>query len=148
MVRVETQSVWWTGDERDSLKDKKAANLADQAAAHAGAVWPGIQDWPELNDGYVVHAPVGTYAANAFGLHEIHGNLWEWCRDGHSARFYARSPSLDPLNPPQGPRLRVYRGGGFNSPARAVRSAIRHSNTPTSAHSFLGVRPAQGIATD
>ena len=52
--------------------------LADQAAARAGATWEEIDEWPELDDGWAAHAPVGTFGANAFGLHEVLGNLFEW----------------------------------------------------------------------
>ena len=47
-TRGGTGSVWWTGEERDSLREKRAANLADQAAGRAGGTWSEIDDWPDL----------------------------------------------------------------------------------------------------
>ena len=75
----------WTGQERESLRDN--VNLADQTAKKAGAIWQSIAEWPDLEDGSVVHCAVGKYAANGFGLHEVAGNVWEWCLDGYDFRF-------------------------------------------------------------
>jgi formylglycine-generating enzyme required for sulfatase activity len=106
-----------------------AANLADQTAAKAGATWTAIRDWPELEDGYVVHAPVDALRANAWGLHHVHGNLWEWCRDLYESSGY-----------------RVYRGGGFRYAARLARASNRGNNTPTIRSPDLGVRPSRLIS--
>jgi formylglycine-generating enzyme required for sulfatase activity len=141
-ARGGTDTPWWTGADRESLRG--AANLADQAAARAGATWGDIKDWPELDDGYAVHAPVGTYSANAFGLHEVHGNVWEWCLDGFDSGFYGQSPRRDPVAPHEGAAYRVTRGGGFNIAASLARSALRSFLTPSDAIPFLGVRPARG----
>jgi serine/threonine protein kinase/formylglycine-generating enzyme required for sulfatase activity len=125
--RAGTSWPWWTGAERDSLRG--AANLADQTAAKAGATWTAIRDWPELEDGYVVHAPVDALRANAWGLHHVHGNLWEWCRDLYESSGY-----------------RVYRGGGFRYAARLARASNRGNNTPTIRSPDLGVRPSRLIS--
>jgi formylglycine-generating enzyme required for sulfatase activity len=141
-ARAGTDTPWWTGAERESLRG--AANLADQAAARGGATWQDIKDWPELDDGFVVHAPVGTYTPNAFGLHEVVGNLWEWCLDGYHYGFYGRSPPKDPLAPWEGASERVHRGGGFVNAASNARSALRNGGTPSHADTNVGVRPARG----
>jgi formylglycine-generating enzyme required for sulfatase activity len=104
-----------------------------------------INDWPDLDDGYGVHAPVGTFAANPFGLHDVVGNLWEWCLDGYDGDFYARSPRLDPVSSWEGARGHVLRGGSFGGAALVARSATRYDNTPGNAGSSLGVRPARAI---
>lgn len=144
-ARAGSTGVWWTGSERESLLEQKAANLADQAAARAGATYPSIKDWPELDDGFATHAPVDRYAANLFGLHSVHGNVWEWCLDGYDQGFYGKSPVLDPLNPSEGAASRVYRGGSFNYSAISARSAGRGNSTPPSADDDLGLRPARVI---
>jgi len=140
-ARAGTTTVWWTGAERDSLIG--AANLADQAARRAGGTWPGIADWPELDDGFVVHAPVGSYRANAFGLHDVAGNVWEWCRDDYGGYDV-------PVAPGDGERQvssrnRVNRGGSFTNPAAYARSALRDLNTPETRDNNLGLRPARVI---
>ena len=100
-----------------------------------------------MDDGYAAHAPVGTYAANAFGLHEVAGNLWEWCLDGHDSGFYGRSPKQDPVSPWEGAAPRVTRGGSFYYAAFLARSALRFFYSPPNAGNNLGVRPAVGITT-
>jgi formylglycine-generating enzyme required for sulfatase activity len=142
-ARSGTQTPWWTGEERDSLLG--AANLADQSAKRAGAKWQDIKDWPELDDGYPVDAPVNQLAANPFGLHHVHGNVWEWCRDGYDGDFYRQSQGKDPVSDPAGSSDRVYRGGAFGSAAVDARSARRGIAAPEDAIIDLGVRPARAI---
>jgi len=144
-ARGGTHTVWWTGDDRDSLRIAGAANLADQAAARMGATWETIEDWPELDDGYAVHAPVDEYAANAFGLHNVHGNECEWCLDGYDSGFYGRSPPRDPVSPHEGARYRVFRGGCFRRQAARTRSACRGQGLRTYADYDIGCRPARAI---
>ncbi|MBI5362396.1 MAG: formylglycine-generating enzyme family protein [Planctomycetes bacterium] len=130
---------WWTGAERESLRGN--VNLADQTAAKAGASWADIKDWPELEDGWVVHAPVGSLAANPFGLHEVHGNVWEWCRDGYAD--YSADEQHDPVTPWSGAQARVSRGGSFSDAASDARSAYRDDYAPESQYHTLGLRPAR-----
>jgi sulfatase modifying factor 1 len=68
--------------------------------------------------------PVGSYPANAFGLHEMHGNVWEWCSDWFGPDYYARSPATAPKGPARG-RYHVLRGGSALVLAHECRSAIR-----------------------
>jgi formylglycine-generating enzyme len=68
---------------------------------------------------------VGSYPPNAFGLHDMHGNLWEWCHDGGRAYPPGGSAALDPEGLTTGGR-RVVRGGSWESPGRDCRSARRN----------------------
>jgi len=143
-ARAGTTTAWSTGSERESLRG--GVNLADQAAAKAGAMWTDIKDWPELDDGYVVHAPVIEFRPNAFGLHNVHGNVWEWCLDGYDGSFYGKPSSKDPVSQPEGSSNRVNRGGSFDFAAVNARSALRNSHSPSRAVDDLGLRPARTIA--
>jgi formylglycine-generating enzyme required for sulfatase activity len=82
---------------------------------------------------------VGEFGANAWGLHDMHGNLKEWCADGYNKGYYANSPGQDPGGPPRA-RSRVLRGGGWSDGADACRSAARGRNKPTGRSSAGGFR--------
>jgi formylglycine-generating enzyme required for sulfatase activity len=141
--RAGTDTPWSTGRERESLRGR--VNLADRTAKLGGGTWPGIQDWPDLEDGWVIHATVGTFAANPYGLNEVHGNVCEWCRDGYN--MYSADKRLDPLTPWIGLAERVVRGGSFTVNAAASRSASRNYGTPGTQTTDLGLRPARELTT-
>jgi formylglycine-generating enzyme required for sulfatase activity len=143
-ARAGTTTPWWTGVERGSLRGK--VNLADQAAKRAGySLWSDIRDWPELDDGYPNHAPVNSFAANPFGLHCVHGNLWELCLDGNEVGGYRPASGVDPVVDPLSSPSRIVRGGGFAYGAFQARSAMRTDAAPTYDAPWVGVRPARKI---
>jgi formylglycine-generating enzyme required for sulfatase activity len=82
--------------------------------------------WYGGNSGNTIH-PVGTKLPNAWGLHDMHGNVWEWCGDGFDA--YPEGEVVDPFGPTTG-SFRVYRGGGWAAPSRHCRTAYRGRLTP------------------
>jgi formylglycine-generating enzyme required for sulfatase activity len=87
---------------------------------------------------------VGQKRPNAFGLFDMHGNVWEWCWDGSEADYYKKSPAAaaDPLGPLQAAG-RVYRGGSWVSSPRGCRSASRYGYTPGFRINDLGIRIAR-----
>ncbi len=80
--------------------------------------------WFKDNSGGRPH-PVGLKRPSAWGLYDMHGNLWEWCQDWCDGGYYAKSPTDDPAGPSKGPD-RVDRGGCWGSAARQCRSAVRY----------------------
>jgi len=82
---------------------------------------------------------VGSYRANAWGLHDMHGNVEEWCLDGYREHLPG---GVDPLGPPQA-SSRVIRGGSWNSYGRSCRSAYRYRSAPVYRDIDLGFRVAR-----
>jgi formylglycine-generating enzyme required for sulfatase activity len=87
---------------------------------------------------------VGGKAPNAFGLYDMHGNVYEWCSDPYTPDFYSSSPVLDPQGPPAGEE-RVLRGGSWESDAATARSANRNGFNQRSRGYMLGFRVAASI---
>jgi formylglycine-generating enzyme required for sulfatase activity len=94
--------------------------------------------WCGLNSGGMTH-PVGQKLPNELGLHDLSGNVQEWCVDSYDERYYARSPGSDPMNV-QAFASRVHRGGSRSSDARTVRSSNRGSSDRDAAKPGLGFR--------
>ncbi len=83
--------------------------------------------------------PVKNLPANPWGLYEMHGNIFEWCKDGR--RNYDEQAQIDPLGPLENSDLpRVARGGSWNRIAKTVRSANRSADHPGIEGSILGFR--------
>jgi formylglycine-generating enzyme required for sulfatase activity len=107
----------------------------------------GDMGWYGVNSGFVPH-DVGGKQANQFGLHYMHGNIWEWCEDVLKSDFYADDvPGFDPVLT-SGFVARVVRGGRFDDEAELCRSASRSGVNPSEVNFALGFRPVKSVAYD
>lgn len=90
-------------------------------------------------------APVGTCPPNAFGLHDMHGNVQEWVSDWYEEYYYLDSPNADPHGPGRG-ALKVARGGAWGMLPSDARSAARRPYAPDTRSDSLGFRIVMVVA--
>ena len=85
--------------------------------------------------------PVKSFPCNAWGLFEMHGNVWEWCQDYWQEDLFSQEPQVDPSGSKKG-EFRVVRGGSWFLGGRGVRSAVRGKFAPHFSNSRIGFRIA------
>ncbi|MEW6266563.1 MAG: formylglycine-generating enzyme family protein [Thermodesulfobacteriota bacterium] len=87
-------------------------------------------------------SPVGAYPPNPYGLHDLVGNVWEWCQDWYDRNYYQRSPQANPTGPENG-EFKVLRGGSWGCLDVQIRCGIRVGERPDVSESRVGFRLAR-----
>ena len=122
--RAGTETKYYTGDSESDCAD-------------AG--------WYAGNSSYTTH-PVGQKTPNAWGLYDMHGNVFEWCHDWYDSGYYSSSPSADPTGPTSG-SFRVRRGGSMTNNKLGCTSSYRLQAFPSDTFNDLGFRVVSGAFT-
>jgi formylglycine-generating enzyme required for sulfatase activity len=142
-ARAGTTTRYHCGDDPQCLL--QVANTFDESSK---------PQWPQFaanalngNDGYAFTAPVASFAPNAFGLYDMHGNAWEWTQDLYGEDYYAKSPVNDPQGPQVG-EIYVRRGGSWHTWSLYARSSYRNWNTPQTRYTLVGIRLVMDAAAE
>jgi formylglycine-generating enzyme required for sulfatase activity/serine/threonine protein kinase len=129
-------------DDPESLAG--SVNLADKTAIDERLGWPQAAGMEWLDDGFAHSSPVGNYAANPFGLYDVLGNVWEWCRDGAGSYSLPHRP-MDGLIVGGAADVRVARGGGYLNNPYFARLSIRDQRSPSFDSDYHGLRPVREL---
>ncbi len=123
--RLPTEAEWEYACRANTITEYNFGNSIDSSDANFGINERGT-------------TPVGSYKANAWGLYDMHGNVWEWCWDSYG--LYGSSSVSNPLGP-SGGSLRVLRGGGWECGSKDSRSSSRILSNPACITDPVGFRP-------
>jgi formylglycine-generating enzyme required for sulfatase activity len=139
-ARAGTQTAYSFGSELTEIC--RHTNLADESFRRQG--YTG--DIANCDDGHAETAAVGSYPANAFGLYDMPGNVWEWVQDCYDAEAYATAPSDGSTAPDKPNCSRVLRGGSWVNDPRDLRAASRYRDGHDSRDNSYGFRVARAVS--
>jgi formylglycine-generating enzyme required for sulfatase activity len=138
--RAGTSTPHWSGSSPGELS--AAANLYDRSAREMQIGSFSVAE--EWFDGHGLPAPVGSFHANSFGLHDTSGNVFEWCRDAYGD-YSLPLRNGDGLRETYDDSARVLRGGAFSADAWHARSSFRMEGAPDYSTKELGARPVRAV---
>jgi formylglycine-generating enzyme required for sulfatase activity len=133
--RLPTEAEWEYAARSGGKKEKYAGTSQESEL--------GQYAWYRSNSGEQTH-PVGQKKPNGLGLHDMSGNVMEWCADWYDENYYKNSPKDNPRGPSNGSR-RVLRGGSWIFNPGSVRAAYRYWYDPATRYLLGGFR--LGLAT-
>ena len=136
-LRLPTEAEW----EYACRAGTKTAFSTGETISTAEANYDGSTIYGNGRKGECRQKPVsvGSFEANGWGLHDMHGNVWEWCSDWYGSDYYGKSENVDPTGPTTG-RTRVIRGGSYADAPKYCRSAYRLKDNPDYRDSYFGLR--------
>ena len=135
-VRLPTEAEWEFAA-RAGTVTKRYSGDSEADLARVG--------WYCANSGNTTHS-VGQKEPNAFGLYDVHGNVWEWCQDWADEKYYAASPPVNPSGPAEGSE-RVSRGGAWHNIPHCCRSSYRAWAVPGETGHNFGFRVVVSLPT-
>jgi formylglycine-generating enzyme required for sulfatase activity len=118
---------------------RRGGNIADESIRAEKRFW---KIWKGYYDGFVYTSPVGSFNPNQFGLHDMTGNVCEWCSDWYDAGYYKNSPKINPRGPDSGTH-KVLRGGAWNMGPRKVLTTKRFYFRRDVELNYIGFRCAK-----
>jgi len=128
--RLPTEAEWEYAARSGGEKEKYAGTSQESEL--------GQYAWYYINSGKQTH-PVGQKNPNALGLHDMSGNVWEWCSDWYGENYYKGRPRINPEGPGNGVN-RVLRGGSWFDDPGWMRAAFRYGFPPPTPNSLFGFR--------
>jgi formylglycine-generating enzyme required for sulfatase activity len=130
-----TSTRYHFGDDEEDLA--RYANVADASFRKATTLTWGIK----ADDGHAFTAPVASFTKNQYGLHDMHGNAWEWCLD-YSGPYKDITDNKDPIGSKKEgeDERRVLRGGSWGNNPVSARAAQRSRNAPANRYDTIGFR--------
>lgn len=140
----------------NTAPDGTQCNFADKSLSRMWHIdWGENHAHKSIDDGYAYTAPVGSFPPNGYGVHDMAGNVTEWCFDAYDENFYAYSPRRNPIadilirdgenqivamN-----KKHVVRGGSWYYSLSGIWIASRNSSLPTSSYFNYGFRCAKSV---
>lgn len=118
---------------------KNYENIADESMRREKPGFPVVDGY---DDGYVYTSPVGIFPPNSLGIHDLNGNVLEWCSDWYDADYSKIKTTKDPVGVEKG-FYKVIRGASWNRRGNYMRAAYRTFYNPKVRFKFLGFRCAK-----